>query len=253
MIIRKSAREIERMAAAGAVVAGTLALLEEQLSPRRSRWPSSTRSPTTTSTLMRRRPHLEGLQGLPGRDLHLAQRHDRARHPRLLSRPRGRHHLVRRRCDEGRDDRRLGRDLRRRQDLDRGAAATRCLPAAPLDAGIEAAQLRAAVGRHSRRPFRPSSRRRAIRWCAAWSATVSGKAYHEDPPGPELRHSLPRPAAPGGDDARNRADDHGRWPRRLHPRRRVVDFDGRRLPRGAFRAYGRDHARSGPRVLTSNT
>jgi len=33
MIIRKSAREIELMAASGAVVAGTLALLEERLEP----------------------------------------------------------------------------------------------------------------------------------------------------------------------------------------------------------------------------
>ena len=33
MIIRKSAREIELMAAAGAVVAGALALLEERLEP----------------------------------------------------------------------------------------------------------------------------------------------------------------------------------------------------------------------------
>src|SRR5438445_11815242 len=33
MIIRKSAAEIELMAAAGAVVAGTLALLEERLEP----------------------------------------------------------------------------------------------------------------------------------------------------------------------------------------------------------------------------
>ena len=33
MIIRKSAREIELMAAAGAVVAGTLTLLEERLEP----------------------------------------------------------------------------------------------------------------------------------------------------------------------------------------------------------------------------
>ena len=37
--------------------------------------------------LARRRPDVQGLQGLPGRDVHLAERHDRARHPGRRTRP----------------------------------------------------------------------------------------------------------------------------------------------------------------------
>ena len=73
MIIRKSAREIELMAAAGAVVAGTLALLEERLEPGIS-MVELDRIADDYIRCPRRRPDLEGLQGLPGRDLHLAER-----------------------------------------------------------------------------------------------------------------------------------------------------------------------------------
>ena len=108
VIIRKSAREIELMArgrrgrrrdaraARGAARAGDL---DGRARPDRRR----------VHPLARRRPDLEGLQGLPGRDLHLAERDDRARHPGRLPGAGGRHHLLRRRRHEGRHDRRLRR------------------------------------------------------------------------------------------------------------------------------------------------
>ena len=80
MIIRKSAQEIAKMAAAGRVVAETIAHVGEQLEPG-----------VTTSELdriaderhpfARRRSHLAGLPRLSEGDLHLAERHGRARDP----------------------------------------------------------------------------------------------------------------------------------------------------------------------------
>ena len=112
MIIRKSAREIELMAAAGAVVAGTLALLEEQLAPGHLDGRARRGSPTSTSAPRAASPTSKGYKGFPGGDLHLAQRDDRPRDPGRLPRARGRHHLLRHRRHQGRDDRRLGGDLR---------------------------------------------------------------------------------------------------------------------------------------------
>ena len=60
---------------------------------------------------------------------------------------------------------------------------------------------------------------------------------------PELRPARPRPAPQRGDDARDRADDHGRPSRGLRPRRRMVDFDRGRLARRPLRAHRRDHGR----------
>ena len=80
MIIRKSAQEIAKMAAAGRVVAETIAHVGEQLEPG-----------ITTGELDRIAeevirshggiPTSKGYRGLSGRDLHLAELHGRARNP----------------------------------------------------------------------------------------------------------------------------------------------------------------------------
>ena len=63
MIIRKSAHEIELMARAGEVVAGTLALMEERLEPGISMVELDAIADEYIR-LAGRRPDLEGLQGL---------------------------------------------------------------------------------------------------------------------------------------------------------------------------------------------
>ena len=63
VIIRKSAHEIELMARAGEVVAGTLALMEERLEPGIS-MAELDRDRRRVHPLAGRRPDLEGLQGL---------------------------------------------------------------------------------------------------------------------------------------------------------------------------------------------
>src|SRR5207244_2998398 len=55
---------------------------------------------------------------------------------------------------------------------------------------------------------------------------------------PEFRRARARAQAPGGNDPRDRADDHGGRPGCVPPRRRVVDLDRRRLPGRSFRAHG---------------
>ena len=121
----------------------------------------------------------------------------------------GRHHLVRRRRDEGRHDRRLGRDVR---------ASARSRPR------------RSACSTSARPRSRPESRPRAsARRSDAISAAVQttteeagfavvrnlvghgvGRFYHEEPQVPNFVSSYARPGAPRGHDARDRADDHGR-------------------------------------------
>ena len=88
MIIRKSATEIAKMAAAGALVAETIAYLGEQLEPG-----------ITTGELDRLAEELiesrggsptsKGYRGLPGRDLHLPELDGRARDPRRVRGARG--------------------------------------------------------------------------------------------------------------------------------------------------------------------
>ena len=70
-----------------------------------------------------------------------------------------------------------------------------------------------------------------------------GRSMHEDPQVPNFVSSYTGPELQGRHDDRDRADDHGRRRGRLHPRRRMVDLDRRRLPGGPLRAHGRDHRR----------
>ena len=57
-------------------------------SSRASRWPSSTASPTSTSASQGGVPTSKGYKGYPGRDVHLAERDDRPRHPGRVPRRR---------------------------------------------------------------------------------------------------------------------------------------------------------------------
>jgi len=118
MIIRKSQQEIETMARAGGVVAGALALLGEHIQPG-----------VTTGELdavaeefirvARRRADVQGLQGLPGRDLPVPERGGRPRDPGYHEARRRRHPLGRRRSDPRWLRRRLGVDVPGRLDRPR--------------------------------------------------------------------------------------------------------------------------------------
>ena len=81
MIIRKSQHEIETMARAGQVVADTLALLEEHIQPGITTGELDALA-RGVHPVARRRTDVQGLPGLPGGDVPLAERHDRPRHPR---------------------------------------------------------------------------------------------------------------------------------------------------------------------------
>ena len=70
-----------------------------------------------------------------------------------------------------------------------------------------------------------------------------GRSYHEDPHIPNFGQPGRGPLLSRGDDARDRADDHGGPPGGLRARRRVVDLDRGRLARGPLRAHRRDHGR----------
>ena len=143
VIIRKSPREIEPMARAGRVVADTLALIGERSAPA-SRRSSSTAIAEEHIRSPGRRPDLQGLQGLSRRDLRLAERHGRPRHPGRLRARGGRHPLDRHRRHARRLRRRLG--VRRSPSARSRPEAQRLLEVcqAALDAGIEQAR----VGNH---------------------------------------------------------------------------------------------------------
>ena len=83
MIIRKSAHEIELMARAGEVVAGTLALMEERVEPGISMIELD-RIADEYIASQGGVPTSKGYKGYPGRDVHLAELHDRPRHPGRL-------------------------------------------------------------------------------------------------------------------------------------------------------------------------
>ena len=97
VIIKKSPEEIEKMAAAGAI-------LVRRSNLRRGQGPAgrhdgrARRGRRELHPLAGRRAGLQGLSRLPGLDLRLAELDDRARHPRALQAAKRRHHLHRRRA-----------------------------------------------------------------------------------------------------------------------------------------------------------
>ena len=231
------------MARAGRVVAETLALIGEHIRPgvddRRAR-----RARRGVHPLAGRRPDLQGLPRLPGRDLHLAERHGRPRDPRPVRARRRRHPLRRRRRHARRLRRRLRVHVPGRRDLARRRAAARGLPGGAR--GRDRAVPRRATGsRTSRTRSRRRPRRRASRSCAASSATASAgrctrtrrsRTTASRAAGPLLAAGMTFAIEPminaGGPDI-------------VRPRRRVVDLDRRRLAFGPFRAHRRGHRRAG--------
>ena len=223
-------------------------------SPRRSRTSASAIEPGITTLELdgiadafigaqRRHPDLQGLQGLPARDLHLGERRRRPRHPRRAGRRGRRPRHDRRRRHARRRDRRQRVHVRRRRDRPGVAAPARRLPgrARGRDRGGAAREpdrrhlARRADGRRGCRLLGREEPRRPRRR----PALPRGSARAE------LRRARPRAEALGGDDDRDRADDHGGRPRRLAGGRRLDDRHERRLARGAFRAHRRDPARTG--------
>ena len=73
-----------------------------------------------------------------------------------------------------------------------------------------------------------------------------GRSYHEDPHIPNFGQPGRGPLLVRGDDARDRADDHRRAARGLCARRRMVDLDRGRVARGPLRAHRRNHRRRAP-------
>ena len=122
----------------------------------------------------------------------------------------GRHDLGRPRRHARRARRRQRRARSRVGEIDAGgAAAARRLPGGAR--GRHRAGARRATG------FRDISHAvQAVVEGAGFAVVRSlvghgvGRSLPRGPADPELRPSGPRPAAPGGDDARDRADDHGR-------------------------------------------
>ena len=87
MIIKKSPAEIEKMAAAGAILVRTMDLLagrSARASPR-----GSGQGGREVHPVAGRHARLQGLPRLPGLDLRVAEPHGRARHPRQVQAPPG--------------------------------------------------------------------------------------------------------------------------------------------------------------------
>ena len=80
VIIKKSPAEIDQMAAAGEILVKTMDLLAAQDPPRRDHEGPRLRR-REVHPLAGRHAGLQGLQGLPGLDLRVAERHGRPRHP----------------------------------------------------------------------------------------------------------------------------------------------------------------------------
>ena len=237
VIIRKSPHEIELMARAGAVVAGTLALLEERLEPGvtmaeldavaeeyiRSQGGVPTSKgykgfPAATCIS----PNAMIVHGIPGD--YVAQEGD------IVS------------FDVGVTKDGMIADSAATfgvGEIDPEAQRLLDVCQAALEAGIEAAQLGASVGDIS-------AAVQTVTEDAGFSVVRSlvghgvGRSYHEDPQvpnfvtsyrGPELREGMTLAIEPM--ITAGRAG-------RLRPRRRLVDLDRRRLACSPFRAHRRD-------------
>ena len=238
MIIRKSPQEIELMARAGAVVAGTLALVEERLEP----GVTMAELDRIAEEYIRSQggvPTSKGYKGFPAATCISPNDDDRARHPRRLRAREG--DVVS--FDVGVTKDGMIADSAATfgvGEIDAEAQRLLDVCQAALEAGIEAAQLGASVGDIS-------AAVQTVTEDAGFSVVRSlvghgvGRSYHEDPQvpnfvtsyrGPELREGMTLAIEPM--ITAGRAG-------RLRPRRRLVDLDRRRLARGPFRAHGRDH------------
>ena len=232
------------MARAGRVVAETLALLEEQIQPG-----------VTTGRARRARPRSSSARAAASR----RSRATRATRPRRASRRTTWSSTASRAARRSADGDILSVDVG--VTLDGFVADSAWTFAGRLDRPGGAAPPRHLQGRARRRDREArlgntigdiSQAVQTVTEAAGFSVIRSlvghgvGRSMHEDPQVPNFVSALPRPGAPGGHDDRDRADDHGRRPGRLHPRGRVVDLDLGRLAGGPLRAHRRGHRRRAP-------
>ena len=256
MIIRKSAHEIELMARAGEVVAGTLALMQERLEPGIS-MVELDRIADEYIHSQGGVPTSKGYKGFPAATcispnamiVHGIPGEYRAQEGDIIS------------FDVGVTKDGLIADSAATFPVGEiSAEAQRLLDVcqAALEAGIEAARVGASVDDISA-AVQTTTEDAGFSVVRSLVGHGVGRFYHEDPQVPNFVTSYARPGAPRGDDARDRADDHGRRPGRLRARRRLVDLDHRRLARGPFRAHrgdlrggpaGAHETRTGPGTMT---
>ena len=181
--------------------------------------------------------------GVPGGDLRVAQRHDRARHPGRARRARGgRHHLDRLRGDHRGLPRRRRLHDGRRRDLRRGGPADRGHRAQSLCAGIDQmvdGNRLTDIG-HAVQDVAEAAGFSVVR---EYVGHAIGTAMHEEPQvpnygrggtGPKLRSGIVFAVEPMVNAGT--ADDHA-------ARRRLERRHRRRLAVGPLRAHHRHHRR----------
>ena len=243
MVLRKTPAQIALMRQAGRVVAE----MHEECTARPSR---ARRPPTSTRRPRGARPparpvELPQLPRVPGRRLHLAQRGDRARHPR---RPRCSTTATSSRSTAARSSRAgtptprsrsrsatIDEESQRLIDVTRGRRST------PRSRQVRAGQ---PARRHRRRGARASVTAAGFAVVREYVGHGIGTAMHEEPDVPELRAG--RAGACGCGTGMvlaiepmvnaGRADDPA-------PRRRLDRRHRRRQPVRALRAHRRHHRR----------
>ena len=242
MIIRKSAQEIELMARAGEVVAGTLALMQERLEPGISMLEldriaddyiaSQGGVPTSKGyrgypAAMCISPNAMIVHGIPGEY--------RAKEGDIIS------------FDVGVTKDGLIADSAATFAVGEiSDEAQRLLEVckAALDAGIEAARVGAQVGDISA-AVQATTEEAGLLGRAQPRRARRRPLLPRGSAGTELRELVHGAGAARGHDAGDRADDHGGWPGGVRARGRLVDFDHGRVARSPFRAHG-CHLRRGP-------
>ncbi len=228
MVTLKSPREVEIMARAGRIVAGTLARMRDLLRPGMSTEDLDAAAERFIRSHDGAVPSFKGLYGFPEDPVHLHRRRDRARDSLDQAGAGGRQHRERGRGRAARGPaRRLGHDAAGRKG--RSPEAERLLRVTQecLAAGIAQAQARQSRRRHRARGA-AGGRGGGLR-CGAGV----GGPRHRDPvprgaPGPELRRAPTRAPPAGRNDAGDRADDHRREPgnQTLGDKWTVVTADG---------------------------
>ena len=224
----------------------TLDLHREQASAPGSPRPSSTASPSASSA-RRRRADVQGLPRLPRLDLRLAERDDRARHPRPLPPERGDIISI----DVGvtldgwvADAARtfpVGESRPRGAEPARRHRARRCTPAS-------SSAVRATASGDVSTRSRASPRRAGSRSCARSSATASGADMHEDPQVPNYGKPGKGPLLEEGMVLAIEPMTTAGRPGVRVGRRRLGDLLAGRLAGGALRVHRRDHRRRAPRA-----
>ena len=209
MIVTQDPREIEKMAAAGAILAAAMQLLAVEGPRRASPRRSSTRPPRSSSARRAPCPSFKGYRGFPGSIC--ASPNSMVVHgiPGPVRAAARRHHLDRRR----RDPRRLGRRRRAsRSRSARSARSRRSCSRSPRRRCSTPSSRRspATTSATSRTRSRRASRRTGCRSIRSLVGHGIGREMHEDPQVPNFGEPGRGPAARGGHGARDRADGQRR-------------------------------------------